>query len=276
MIKQMFWLQNFESFFVEGNHAKRFLNGMTTTNINLDRKYIQTCWLSPKGNLKALLEIHCFEKKLLLIVLEGNLKEFKDFLEDMIFPADQVSLSNNFFIIRIQEIRHNKSWRMFEPRILFEKDPKNYCEENKIELIEQSELEQWKIKQAIPRFNYEIDDNNNPLELGLYDLVDFDKGCYLGQEAMARLNKISLLKQEIRLWSASITNKYFDLKDKKIYLDEDKLKIVGYITNANLLKADQLIGLCLIKKNFLKEIKPFFNKDLGNLKIEKSVGSVFI
>ena len=93
---------------------------------------------------------------------------------------------------------------------------------------------------------------------------------------MARLNKISLLKQEIRLWSASITNKYFDLKDKKIYLDEDKLKIVGYITNANLLKADQLIGLCLIKKNFLKEIKPFFNKDLGNLKIEKSVGSVFI
>ena len=276
MIKQMFWLENFESFFVEGKHAKRFLNGMTTTNINLDRKFIQTCWLSTKGNLRALLEIHFFEDKLLLFVLEGNIKEIKDFLEDMIFPADQVSLSNNFFIFRIQEIQDNKSWRMFEPKILIEKDPKNYCKENKINLIEKSMLEQWKIEQAIPRFDYEIDGNNNPLELGLYDLIDFDKGCYLGQEAMARLNKISSLKQEIRLWSVSITNKNFDLKDKKIYFDEDNLKIVGYITGTNFLNTDKLIGLSIIKKNFLTEKKPFFNKELGELKIQKSVGSVFI
>ena len=273
--KKIFWLEEFESFYVEGEDSKRFLNGITTNNMNLDVPFVQACWLNPKGILRALLEIHIYKDKLLLVNVEGNIGEIKDFFEKMIFPTDNVSLSDNFPIFRLQELDKYQPWRKFEPKIFINKDPKKYCLDNQIELLTSSNLEMWKIWQAIPRLNSEIDGENNPLELGLYDLVDFNKGCYLGQETMARLKRISSLKQEIRVWSSSILNKNFELNDKKIYLNENKKIITGTITNFLSLSSKKVIGLAMIKKNYLKQLEYFFNEQLGSIKVEKSIGSAF-
>ena len=273
--KKNFWLEEFESFYVEGEGSKRFLNGITTNNMNLDVPFIQACWLNPKGILRALLEIHIYKDKLLLINLEGNIREIKDFFENMIFPTDKVCLSDNFPIFRLQELEKDQPWRKFEPKIFINNDPKKYCLDNKIELLKSSNLEVLKILQAIPRLNSEIDGETNPLELGLYDLVDFNKGCYLGQETMARLKRISSLKQEIRVWSSSILNKNFELNDKKIYLNENKETITGTITNFLSLSSKKVIGLAMMKKNYLNQLKYFFNEELGSIKVEKSIGSAF-
>ena len=274
-IKKNFWLEEFESFYVEGEGSKRFLNGITTNNMNLDVPFIQACWLNPKGILRALLEIHIYKDKLLLINLEGNIREIKDFFENMIFPTDKVCLSDNFPIFRLQELEKDQPWRKFEPKIFINNDPKKYCLDNKIELLKSSNLEVLKILQAIPRLNSEIDGETNPLELGLYDLVDFNKGCYLGQETMARLKRISSLRQEIRVWSATIFNKNFELNDKKIYLNENKETITGTITNFLSLSSKKVIGLAMMKKNYLNQLKYFFNEELGSIKVEKSIGSDF-
>ncbi len=273
--KKIFWLEEFESFYVEGEDSKRFLNGITTNNMNLDVPFVQACWLNPKGILRALLEIHIYKDKLLLVNIEGNIGEIKDFFEKMIFPTDNVSLSDKFPIFRLQELDKYQSWRKFEPKIFINKDPKKYCLDNQIELLTSSNLEMWKIWQAIPRLNFEIDGENNPLELGLYDLVDFNKGCYLGQETMARLKRISSLKQEIRVWSSSILNKNFELNDKKIYLNENRETITGTITNFLSLSSKKVIGLAMIKKNYLNQLEYFFNEELGSIKVEKSIGSAF-
>ena len=216
-----------------------------------------------------------YKDQLLLVNIEGNIGEIKDFFEKMIFPTDNVSLSDNFPIFRLQELDKYQPWRKFEPKIFINKDPKKYCLDNQIELLKSSDLEMWKIWQAIPRLNSEIDGENNPLELGLYDLVDFNKGCYLGQETMARLKRISSLKQEIRVWSSSILNKNFELNDKKIYLNENKETITGTITNFLSLSSKKVIGLAMMKKNYLNQLKYFFNKELGLIKVEKSIGSAF-
>ena len=273
--KKNFWLEKFESFYVEGEGSKRFLNGITTNNMNLDVPFIQSCWLNPKGILRALLEIHIYKDKLLLINLEGNIREIKDFCENMIFPSDKVCLSDNFPVFRLQKFEKDQPWRKFEPKIFINKDPKKYCLDNQIELLKSSNLEVLKILQAIPRLNSEIDGETNPLELGLYDLVDFNKGCYLGQETMARLKRISSLRQEIRVWSATIINKNFELNDKKIYLNENKETITGTITNFLSLSSKKVIGLAMMKKNYLNQLKYFFNDELGSIKVEKSIGSAF-
>ena len=273
--KKNFWLEEFESFYVEGEDSKRFLNGITTNNMNLDVPFVQACWLNPKGILRALLEIHIYKDKLLLVNIEGNIGEIKDFFEKMIFPTDNVSLSDNFPIFRLQELDKYQPWRKFEPKIFINKDPKKYCLDNQIELLKSSNLEVLKILQAIPRLNSEIDGETNPLELGLYDLVDFNKGCYLGQETMARLKRISSLRQEIRVWSATIINKNFELNDKKIYLNENKETITGTITNFLSLSSKKVIGLAMMKKNYLNQLKYFFNDELGSIKVEKSIGSAF-
>ncbi len=273
--KKIFWLEEFESFYVEGYGSKGFLNGITTNNINLDVPFIQACWLNPKGILRALLEIHIYKDKLLLVSIEGNIREIKDFFANMIFPTDKVSLSDNFPIFRLQELDKYQPWRKFEPKIFINKDPKKYCLDNQIELLKSSNLEEWKIWQAIPKLNAEIDGENNPLELGLYDLVDFNKGCYLGQETMARLKRISSLKQEIRVWSTCVHHKNFKLNNKKIYLNENKEIIAGTITSFLSLGSRKVIGLAMIKKNYLNQFKYFFNEELGSIKVEKSIGSSF-
>ena len=273
--KKIFWLEEFQSFYLEGEGSKRFLNGITTNNMNLDVPFIQACWLNPKGILRALLEIHIYKDKLLLINLEGNIREIKDFFENMIFPTDKVFLSENLPVFRLQELEKDKPWRKSEPKIFINKDPKEYCLENQIELLKSINLEALKILQAIPRLNSEIDGETNPLELGLYDLVDFNKGCYLGQETMARLKRISSLRQEIRVWSASVLNKSFELNDKKIYLNENKGTIIGTITSFLSLSPNKVIGLAMMKKNYLNQLNNFFNEELGPIKVEKSIGSSF-
>jgi len=273
--KKKFWLEEFQSFYIEGDDSKRFINGITTTNMNLDVSFMQACWLNPKGILRALLEIHVYKKKFLIVNIEGNIDEIKEFFGNMIFPTDKVLLSDNFSIFRLQEIEQNQPWRKFEPKIFIKKDPKKFCLDNQIEFLKSSNLEEWKIWQAIPKLNSEIDGSNNPLELGLYDLIDFNKGCYLGQETMARLKRISSLKQEIRVWSAFILNENFELKDKKIYLNENKKTITGTITSSLFLSSKKVIGLAMMKKNYLTQLTSFFNEELGSINVEKSIGSAF-
>jgi len=48
-------------------------------------------------------------------------------------------------------------------------------------------LEAARIRRGIPAGS-ELNENYNPLEAGLWDAVAFDKGCYVGQEVVARLN----------------------------------------------------------------------------------------
>ena len=98
-----------------------------------------------------------------------------------------------------------------------------------------NELQLWKINQAIPSLNSEINGKNNPLELGLADLIDFNKGCYLGQETMSKIRNFSSLKQEIRVWTAKDKNLNLESVNKGIYNNQNKEKSVGYITSIYIL-----------------------------------------
>jgi folate-binding protein YgfZ len=48
--------------------------------------------------------------------------------------------------------------------------------------------EAWRILRGLPASGGELTEEHNPLEAGLWDAVSFTKGCYVGQEVVARLN----------------------------------------------------------------------------------------
>ncbi|MBK8539859.1 MAG: hypothetical protein IPL60_07615 [Ardenticatenia bacterium] len=50
----------------------------------------------------------------------------------------------------------------------------------------------------LPMRGAEIDGSANPLELGLVGLVDFAKGCYIGQEVIARLHNYEKVQRALR------------------------------------------------------------------------------
>jgi folate-binding protein YgfZ len=49
-------------------------------------------------------------------------------------------------------------------------------------------VEAWRVLQGYGVDGAEYSEDHNPLEAGLRDAVSFDKGCYVGQEVVARLN----------------------------------------------------------------------------------------
>lgn len=58
--------------------------------------------------------------------------------------------------------------------------------------------EDLRIRDGRPAADAELTEDYNPLEAGLWQTLSFDKGCYIGQETIARLNTYKGVKQ--RLW----------------------------------------------------------------------------
>jgi len=275
-IKKKYWLEKFDCFSVAGKDARKFLNGITTGNIlNSENKVIKTCWLTPNGVLRSLIEIIFLERKLEVIILAGNTNEIIDYFNQIIFPADEVVLGEPFLINRIQEIDESISWRTYQP-IFFKTEDKEFeIYKNKLNLLNPNDLKIWKINQAIPSLGMEINGKNNPLELGLQDLIDFNKGCYLGQETMAKIKNVSSLKQEIRIWQSFESNLNLEVEDKNLYINSAKDISVGKITSFD--KSDsQIKGLAMIKRKYLEEESYFFSEIFGKIIIHKSVGSIFL
>lgn len=62
--------------------------------------------------------------------------------------------------------------------------------------------EKLRILQGKPKPTSELNEEFNPLESGLWEAISFDKGCYIGQETIARLNTYQGVKQ--KLWGIKL------------------------------------------------------------------------
>ena len=68
--------------------------------------------------------------------------------------------------------------------------------------IKDNDWEMLRILQGRPQPESELTDDYNPLEVGLWQTVSFEKGCYIGQETIARLNTYKGVKQN--LWGIQL------------------------------------------------------------------------
>ena len=62
--------------------------------------------------------------------------------------------------------------------------------------------EQLRILEGRPAPDAELTEDYNPLEAGLWSCISFEKGCYIGQETIARLNTYRGVKQ--KLWGVKL------------------------------------------------------------------------
>ncbi|MGK7929281.1 MAG: folate-binding protein YgfZ [Spirulina sp.] len=85
--------------------------------------------------------------------------------------------------------------------------------------------EQLRIQQGRPVPEAELTEEYTPLETGLWQAISFEKGCYIGQETIARLNTYKGVKQ--RLWGIKLDAPI--PAETPIIIDEKK---VGKITSA--------------------------------------------
>ncbi|MEC4805930.1 MAG: folate-binding protein [Jaaginema sp. PMC 1079.18] len=99
--------------------------------------------------------------------------------------------------------------------------------------------EQRRIQQGRPRPGCELTADYNPLEAGLISAISFNKGCYIGQETIARLNTYQGVKQ--RLWGVRL-NALVD-PATPVMLDDSKIGILTSIAET----PDGILGLAYLR-----------------------------
>ena len=255
--KSLIWDEIFPAFLLKGEGTSAFLHGQTTADVSSNKeleRIFKSCWLSTKGSLKAVLEIRLSEDMAEIVVISGQINSIRDGFESVIFPADKVKLEVLEPIRRIQEINNNNSWKESNFRWI-DNNELILEEKNNSAKVTKKELEIWKIRQGIPCFDREINGETNPYELGLGDTINLDKGCYLGQEAIARLFRSKSLKYQLRYWEANGLSNAFEIGKKFFSINQDQglKKNLGVITSSIKVNDNFFNGLALIKKNFLDQ-----------------------
>ncbi len=106
--------------------------------------------------------------------------------------------------------------------------------------MKETAWETLRIIQGRPVPEKELTEDYNPLEVGLWQTICFTKGCYIGQETIARLNTYKGVKTY--LWGIKLNN-YAD-PGSQIYIEEEKVGTLTSITGTT----EGYYGLGYIRK----------------------------
>ncbi len=127
-----------------------------------------------------------------------------------------------------------------------------FSEENKsafgLNEITAEQFENLRIESGIPRFGAEITDLTNPLECGLNKYVSFTKGCYIGQEVIARLDAYDKISKHMVGLKIAGTPAEMPAYSDRITIDG---KECGFVTSAASSEKFGTIGLGFVKTIFL-------------------------
>ena len=208
--------------FIKGKDNKDFLQGIITNDINkCYKKVIYSCLLSPQGKFLSDFFIIPFNDSFLI---EINQKFFNDFIAKLklykLRSNINIDETNDFTSVVI--INNSSSNSTEEGQIIFNKeyieyvDPRNKNLGNRVvikpELIDNliksknyslsntNEYQKIMIQNLIPNSLNDLIVNKSLLLENNFDQInalDWDKGCYVGQEITARMKHRSLLKKQI-------------------------------------------------------------------------------
>lgn len=89
--------------------------------------------------------------------------------------------------------------------------------------------ENLRIQQGRPVPDQELTEDYNPLEAGLWGTISFEKGCYIGQETIARLNTYNGVKQ--KLWGIKLNQPVSP--NTPITIEDSKVGILTSYTNTS-------------------------------------------
>ena len=120
-----------------------------------------------------------------------------------------------------------------------------------VDYLNDDKFNNYRIVNNLAGYPTEINENYNPLEAGLEKYINFSKGCYIGQEVIARLDTYSKVKNRLVLIKS-------DTKVDSELINKDKH--IGNITSYT--SPDFYNGdykLAYIRKSFIKDIESDFN-----------------
>jgi folate-binding protein YgfZ len=254
---------------LDGPDTLRVLHGQTSQALEVARpgQWLGTCCIGPTARLKAVAEVLVDADGAWLVIVDGDPEAVRLALDRVLFPADKVRLGPVAPATLHQPLGSagpdatpagtwaplagSPGWQLGEalllpadaplPPWLAERSP-----------LEPQQAERWRLQQGLPAAPGEINEDTNPFELGLATRVSLTKGCYVGQETLAKLATYDGVKQQLRRWWANAVPA--ETVAAGAPLHDGAGGRAGVITSSLELPGSAgWIGLALVRKAWLQE-----------------------
>lgn len=229
---------------IVGNDSLDFFHRISTNDFkNLNIHQIQkTLFITEKGKLIDAAWIKRRENDFLILCSKNNGENLSSWLNKFIIMEDIIveNVTEQFRIdVTFQQDAENDYFGFPAAFTISEK------ETPPLENISETEFEKFRIINGIPKYGKEISTEYNPLELNLWSFISFTKGCYIGQEVIARLDTYNKIQKSLCYFISSDT-----ITESGIIVSKENRE-VGKITST-LKENDTTIGLAVIKQSELK------------------------
>ena len=202
---------------IRGEDRNEFLQGLITNDINKCTKNnpIYACLLSPQGKFLSDFFIINLKESFLI---EINKIYFENFIAKLniykLLSKIHINIEENYTSLVVSdlspEIKKGMGYSIFiDPRcsnlrhkiIINSHLVDNFVLINKLKKIDFQSYRELMIKNLIPYSPIDLTINKSLLLENNFDTInaiDWDKGCYIGQEITARMKYRALLKKSIR------------------------------------------------------------------------------
>ena len=246
---------------VSGGEAVQFLDGLITNDMKTleDGEQMFAAFPNPKGRMLAVVGVLRNGDKYLFETEEATYQKVYENLFRFTFAGE-------FFVEDLTE--KFESYRFFgnSDELDFEnieiiKIGENCFvsdEEFKTDIAEKGFIEIFgdlyetlRIENGIAKYGVDMDEETVVPEVGLEDLISYNKGCYIGQEVIARIHFRGKVAKELKGLIFEDESPQIKPKDDIKSLEE---KNAGFITSITYSpKLEKTIALAYIRNAFLEE-----------------------
>ena len=257
-----FYEQNRGLIAVSGKEAVQFLNGLITNDVAKleENSMMRAAFPNAQGRLLASVRVLRRDDKFLFETEAATHEKVFQNLFRFTYAGDFFveDLSENF---RYFEIRNSKFKIQKEEFIIFENDyfvPVDAAESFKSELekadaveISDELYEVLRIERGLPLYGVDMDETTIVPEIDLPELISYNKGCYIGQEIIARIHFRGHVAKKL-------TGLVFEDENAEIKKDDEikslEGKNAGKITSVTFSpKLEKTIALAFVRYDYLAE-----------------------
>ena len=295
-----FFIQNAGFFYFKGKDRIDFLNRISTNDFRSFKtnEFVKTLLTSEKGKIIDLITVFEYSSHSVIKTTNENKDSVENFINKYIFSED-VKIENpgiTYYLItltgdniidfvnkefNVPKPEDNRYFTLYENSILYfdlydipfvriiagTKDLDDILPAlNELHKMDKDEFEYFCIQNVIPESEDELNGNINPLECNLDKYISFTKGCFVGQEVIARLDSQQKLPKRMVRFESEMEIK----RNDKIYYREANFNLYecGFISKV-VKRNEKYLGFAFIRNIYLNYEMDYFTKDNDLVKIQR-------